>query len=53
LVYHTFDKEGSDGFTRGKDYLEEFLSGGMTSVKQILQACSNSEKFHWGEGDGN
>jgi hypothetical protein len=54
LVYHTFNQEGSTGFQKGKAELDEFTGkGGLTTVKQILEACANSEKFQWGVSDGN
>eukprot|EP01127_Copromyxa_protea_P008805 TRINITY_DN2029_c0_g1_i2.p1 TRINITY_DN2029_c0_g1~~TRINITY_DN2029_c0_g1_i2.p1 ORF type:complete len:140 (-),score=22.76 TRINITY_DN2029_c0_g1_i2:201-620(-) len=52
LVYHTFNKIGSDGFQKGLKELTQLEQSGF-SVDQILEACANNSKFIWGTSDGN
>lgn len=52
LVYHTFNKEGTDGYNAGVKELG-VLEERYKATKELLEACVNNSKFVWGESDGN
>jgi len=50
LVYHTFNKEGTQGYNEGKQILNEL--GNIRKTEELLVALKN-KKFQWGQSDGN
>jgi hypothetical protein len=52
LVYHTFNKEGSDGYKKGYTiYVEEFSKKPMPTEDFINELLA--KEFKWGVSDGN
>jgi hypothetical protein len=53
LVYHTFNKEGTDAFVKAKDYFQKFAAkvDGHSHSEGLQLILSYG--FKWGIGDGN
>jgi len=51
LVYHTFNKEGTDGYKAGYNLLMKEFSKSMPT-EEFLKALE-AKKFRWGVSDGN
>jgi len=58
LVYHTFNKEGTEGYATGKKIFDSLIEKKIEEteetfrVKDILEACTRLD-FQWGHSDGN